>query len=207
MMKKTLCKGKISYIYSPGKIYLNITNRCSNDCEFCVRNYTNQLAGNYLWLEEEPDVEEIISSIEEDVEKEGQIPDEIIFCGYGEPMFRPFIILEVLKRVKELYPHIKTRLNTNGQSFLINRGKTFLPELSPLLDSISISLNAQDRETYREVCNPAFGEEAYDAVLEFAGEAVDYVPDVTLSVVAGTPVDIDKCRDIAASIGANFRVR
>lgn len=207
ILKKLLCKGKISYIYSPGKIYLNITNRCSNKCDFCVRNYTDELAGNYLWLEEEPSLEEIIFSIKEDIEREGAVPDEIIFCGYGEPMFRPYIILEVLKIVKSLYPLTKTRLNTNGQSFLINKGKTFLPELSGLLDSISISLNAQDEKTYREICNPSFGEKAYYSVLNFAKEAVEYIPDVTLSVVGGTPVDFKKCREIASSTGANFRIR
>ena len=198
-------KGEISYVYLPGKIYLNITNRCSNSCDFCVRNYTDELCGNYLWLEEEPDVDEILSSIKLKADKNE--PDEIVFCGYGEPMFRPYIILSVLEKLKNLYSNTKYRINTNGQSALINKGKTFLNELSAFLDSISISLNAHNSMIYEKTCKPLYGKDSFNAVLAFAREAVNYIPDVTLTVVSGTSADIEKCRNIAKNIGAKFRIR
>ena len=39
-------------------LYINLTNRCSNDCEFCVRNGKTSYYGNELWLEKEPTAEE-----------------------------------------------------------------------------------------------------------------------------------------------------
>jgi len=207
-LNKLLCKGKISYIYSPGKIYLNITNRCSNNCVFCVRNYTDELAGYYLWLSCEPEREEIISSLKEELKTQGyEKPEEVIFCGYGEPFYRPHIIIDVLEKLKVLYPDYSFRINTNGQSVLINNGRSFLPELAGLLDAISISLNAENGEVYREICRPVYGKEAFPAVLSFAKEAVRYIPEVTLTVVSGTGVDIEKCRGIAFSMGAGFRLR
>lgn len=207
-MRKLLCKGKISYIYSPGKIYLNITNRCSNNCVFCVRNYTDELAGYYLWLSREPETKEIVSSVREELNTHGyENPEEVIFCGYGEPFYRPHIIIEVLEKLKVLYPACSFRINTNGQSVLINNGRSFLPELSGFLNAISISLNAENGEVYREICRPVYGKEAFPAVLSFAKEALRYIPEVTLTVVRGTGVDIEKCREIAFSMGAGFRLR
>ena len=198
----------ISYTYYSGKIYLNITNRCSNNCNFCIRNYTDELAGYYLWLDSEPDVDEIVSSVLEEVERQGgEEPEEVIFCGYGEPMCRPYVIIEVLKRLKDIYVNCKFRINTNGQSALLNDGKTFLPELSGLLDAISISLNAHNREAYEEICEPVYKDKAFSSILKFAREAVECIPEVILSVVGVSGVDIDKCRKIAEDMGAGFRVR
>ncbi len=203
-----LKKGTISYAYHPGSIYLNITNRCSNNCVFCVRNYTDELAGYYLWLSHEPGTKEIISSVKEELNTQVyEKPEEVIFCGYGEPFYRPHIIIEILEKLKILYPACSFRINTNGQSVLINNGRSFLPELAGLLDRISISLNAENGEIYREICRPVYGKEAFPAVLSFAKEAVRYIPEVTLTVVRGTVVDIEKCRGIAFSMGAGFRVR
>ncbi|MEQ8221910.1 MAG: TatD family nuclease-associated radical SAM protein [Candidatus Eremiobacterota bacterium] len=208
---------KIAYMLYPGKIYLNITNRCSNRCIFCVRNYTDELGGNYLWLTEEPSAEQIIDSIKEELMTEGYPgPDEIIFCGYGEPLYRPDVILDVLDVIKNLYPCSRTRINTNGQSLLINRGRSFIPELKGVLDSISISLNAHNRSAYQSICRSIYGEKAFDSILEFAEEAVRYIDSVTLTVVdnrkinsskAEYMIDIHKSMAIAHRIGAKFRVR
>jgi TatD family-associated radical SAM protein len=199
----------VAYMLYPGKIYLNITNRCSNRCNFCVRNYTDELAGYYLWLTEEPSVEKIIDSIREELFHENySVPEEIIFCGYGEPFYRPVTILNVLQGVKNLYPDCKLRINTNGQSLLINRGKSYLPESGEFLDAISISLNAHNSKVYEKICNPVYGEKAFYSVVEFAGEAVKYIESVTLTVVGnGNYIDIDKSMEIAHKIGASFRIR
>lgn len=208
---------KIAYMLYPGKIYLNITNRCSNRCIFCVRNYTDELAGNYLWLTEEPSVEQIIDSIREELIAEGySLPDEIIFCGYGEPLYRPEVILEVLGFIRNLYPCARTRINTNGQSLLINRGRSFIPESSEFLDALSISLNAHNSSVYQNICRSLYGEKAFDAIIEFTGEAVKYIDSVTLTVVDDGKfnssdrehrIDMNKSMEIAHKMGAKFRIR
>ncbi len=63
----------------------------------------------------------------------------------------------------------KVRINTNGHGNLIH-GRNILPELKGIVDSISISLDAQDEETYNKICKPIF-KDAFSGVLSFIEEA------------------------------------
>jgi len=45
-----------------------------------------------------------------------------------------------------------------------------LPELGGLVDSISISLDAHNEETYNAICKPVY-KNAYPAILEFVRQA------------------------------------
>jgi len=49
----------IAYPYK-GNLYLNITNRCSNKCTFCMRNFSYIFGGFDLELNTEPSNEEIL---------------------------------------------------------------------------------------------------------------------------------------------------
>ena len=75
----------ITYIVGDS-LYVNITNRCTNRCEFCIRNLGDGAYGsNSLWLDSEPTEKEIIESIlSHDLSKY----KELVYCGYGEPMMR-----------------------------------------------------------------------------------------------------------------------
>ena len=76
-------------------LYVNITNRCSNACEFCVRSTVESYYGD-LWLKSEPTVDMICESIfARDLSKY----TELVFCGYGEPTQRIDDVLEVARRV------------------------------------------------------------------------------------------------------------
>lgn len=180
-------------------LYINLTNRCSNNCCFCVRNHSDGV-GFDLWLEKEPSVEEIMADI-----KNPEKYKEIVFCGYGEPLERLREVIEICRQLKK--KGIRIRINTNGQANLIWK-KNIVPELEGLVDSISISLNAKNAEDYVKLCNPENGEAAYAAVLNFARECVKYIPEVWLTVVDVISAhDIEICREIASGIGARFRVR
>lgn len=187
--------------YELGKnLYLNITNRCTNDCCFCLRNLGPGVGGYNLWLESEPTAEEVIRAIEKDPSEY----DEVVFCGYGEPMTRIDVVLEVARYLKERGARV--RIDTNGQANLIY-GENVVPRLKGLVDTISISLNAENAEKYDRLCRSDFGIEAYDGVLEFAAECVKYIPRVILSVVDIPGIDKQKCRQIARNLGAELRVR
>ena len=43
----------LTYVYD-NKIYLNLTNKCSNNCEFCIRHTGDGVLDYYLWLDKEP---------------------------------------------------------------------------------------------------------------------------------------------------------
>lgn len=184
-------------------LYINITNRCTNRCSFCIRNFTDGLSRQNLWLEREPTVEEVMA----DIDKRNLTKyRELVFCGYGEPMMRTDDLLEICKRLKERY-HVSIRVNTNGHANLIY-GQDITPRLAGLVDAVSISLNAKNAQAYQEICQSEFGEGAYEAVLDFAARVQKYVPIVVLSVVGVIPEeDIMVCEEIARRIGAEFRVR
>lgn len=190
----------ITYLLSE-RLYLNITNRCTNRCLFCIRDTSDGL-GVELWLPREPDAAEVIEAIR----SAPGYPNypEVVFCGYGEPLLRPDVVTDVARFLKE--QGLKIRINTNGQANLIH-GRNVVPEFAPYVDSISISLNAHDGPVYNELCRPAGGEGAYQALLEFTEECRRLIPNVVLTVVDWPGVDLEQCRLKADSLGFGFRVR
>ena len=189
-----------------GSLYLNLTNRCSNDCVFCLRNNHDDVNGeDNLWLDHEPTLDEIKASFKSrDMVKY----KNVVFCGYGEPLMRFDTCIETAKWLKENYPNVKIRINTNGQVNLIEKCDV-TPRLEGLIDSVSISLNAPTAKQYDKLCKSDFGEDAFSGLLDFAKKATAFVPDVTLSVVDKdlTPAEIQECRRLAEDCGAKFRVR
>ncbi|WP_371379784.1 TatD family nuclease-associated radical SAM protein [Sporomusa aerivorans] len=185
-------------------LYINITNRCSNRCSFCVRNNSQGVAaGIQLWLEREPAVAEVLADIRK---RDINQYKEFVFCGYGEPMMRAFDVLEISRQLKDEFDK-PVRINTNGHANLIC-GQDITPRLAGLIDAVSISMNAKNSQEYQQLCLPDYDEAAYPALLDFAGKCRQYVPEVTLSVVdVMPPADIAACRAIAEEIGVNFRVR
>ncbi|NLD10558.1 TIGR04100 family radical SAM protein [Aminicella lysinilytica] len=195
--------GDVLYDYGRG-LYANITNRCPCRCEFCIRNMTDALgSADSLWLKREPTVEEV-----EKMLKDWDLScyDELVFCGYGEPMERLDDLLEIAGYIKK-NTNLTVRINTNGLSDLIN-GKETAPRLEGLIDAVSVSLNQSDAEKYNDLCHPEFGMDAYPAMLKFTEDVKKYVPRVAMSVVGVIPTsDIEKCRKITEKLEVPFRVR
>ena len=186
-------------------IYVNMTNRCPCACVFCLRHNKDHVfnAGS-LWLEREPTVKEICDSIDAwDLDKY----DEVVFCGYGEPTERLDDLLQVAAHIKA-NGKTKTRINTNGLSDLIYGEKT-AHKLKGLIDTVSISLNATNKEDYFKLVRPKFGIDSYDAMLSFARDCTEYVPEVVMTVVdvVTSKEDQEISRKICESIGVTLRVR
>lgn len=194
----------ITYFARTG-IYVNMTNRCPCDCTFCLRhNRDNIFDSDSLWLEREPTVEEVCNSIDTwDLTKY----DEVVFCGYGEPTERLDDLLKVAAYIKSK-SNIKIRINTNGLADLIWNEKT-APKLKGLIDTVSISLNATNKEDYLKTVRPKFGVDSYDAMLRFAKDCTDYVPNVIMTVVdvVTSKEEQELCRRICESVGATLRIR
>jgi radical SAM enzyme (TIGR04100 family) len=195
----------MTIVYEVGKnLYVNITNKCPCSCTFCIRkNADGAYGSDSLWLEREPETEEIIEALENSDYKKY---NEIVFCGYGEPTERIDVLVRAAKYVKEKGGP-KVRLNTNGLSDLIN-GKATAQLLEGAFDIVSISLNAGTMEEYLKVTRPSFGECSYEAMQKFASDCKKYVPEVVLTVVDVIgEEEIKAAQQAADNLGITLRVR
>jgi len=186
-------------------LYLNITNKCSNKCIFCIRNFKSGIDDFTLKLKQEPSAEQVITELKAVISKKAW--KEMVFCGFGEPTERLDCLIEVAKWIKRSYGKpVVIRVNTNGHGYVLNAGRNVAEELKAAgVDKVSVSLNAHDEETYNEVCKPMFAG-AYDAVLEFIEKAKEKL-DVEVTAVTTPEVDLHKVEDLAKSMGVKFRLR
>ncbi len=179
-------------------LYLNITNRCTNACGFCVRNQTSFVKGHNLKLDREPSAEELISAAGDPKRYR-----QIVFCGYGEPTLRLDVIKIVAHDLKKKGAMI--RIVTNGHGDLINKRK-IVKEIVGLVDKVSVSLNADTKELYDKYCAPEFPG-AYDALKEFIRDCARHGIEVDVTCLDLPGVDVKRCEDIAKDLGGQFRLR
>ncbi len=193
----------IIYTYA-GSAYMNITNQCPCRCIFCIRSNGDGLgSAESLWLKGDPTIEEIKAEIDN---FDFSPYNEVVFCGYGEPTQALDNLIEAAKYLKEKHS-LKIRLNSNGLSDLIN-GKPTAHLLKGIVDSISISLNAPDAESYHRVTRSKFGPEAYPALLKFSEDCKKYIPSVKFTVVdVLSEEEIERCKKISDEMGIPLRVR
>lgn len=196
---------KDTYVYAlDGNLYVNLTNKCSNGCSFCVRNERASYFGNYLWLRHgDPTAEKVMAAIN----GMGDLKrfKELVFCGFGEPTYKTAEMLAVADYAHE--KGLPTRLNTNGQGNLINK-RDIVPELKGKIDKINISLNASSAEKYKPICRSMFGEAGYTAILDFARLCRRNGIECWFSVVDVVGEDeVAACKRVADGIGVPLRVR
>ncbi len=186
------------------KIYINLTNKCTNDCIFCLRHDKDDVKGQKLWLDSEDfGAEDVIEQL-----KNFKMSSEVVFCGYGEPLLKLDILKEVSKYLKENYPDIKIRINTNGHANYVYK-RNIVPELKGLVDLISVSLNAENSQEYDRLSQPKF-QGAYEEVKKFIKACSDEGIEVAASIVEGYKGehhDIGLCEKIANDCGAKLRIR
>ena len=157
-----------------------------------------------LWLEHEPSFSDVKNAFRS---WQADSYEDLVFCGFGEPT-------EALEILKETAAYAKSqfgkqiRLNTNGLGDLIN-SRSIAPELKGLVDVVSISLNTPDEESYLALVRPAFGRDAFPALLRFTESCLKEGMRVVMTTVATTlTADQEaKCAAICASLGAQYRIR
>ena len=191
------------------KIYINLTNACSNNCIFCLLRDKSDVCGQEMWLDNENfTTQDVIEQLIEKLNLLKANSTEVTFCGYGEPTLKLDILKKVAEYIKKNYPEIKTRLNTNGHANFIYK-RNVASELKELIDVISVSLNASSEVEYNELSQPTF-EGAYGEVKKFikacSNEGIKTIATV-VDGYKGRRLDIEKCRQIAEQLGAEFRVR
>lgn len=190
-----------TYLYEEyGNLYVNLTNKCSNSCSFCVRNNHDGVENRYLWLSREPDAADVTAVCPQNLDEFS----EVVFCGYGEPTYRLETLIEVARFFKK--KNKKIRLNTNGQSDLINKKPTAVL-LKGLVDCVSVSLNASNAARYDEICKPVF-ENAFSAMISFAKDCKNNGIETVMSVVDVIGEnELIECGRLCEKEGLRLRVR
>lgn len=192
-----------NYVYAIGnKLYINLTNRCSNNCDFCIRQGREGMSNTTLWLENEPTAEDVVEQLPHNLD---DFDKEVVFCGFGEPTYN----LNTLDEVASFLHCVDktTRINTNGQANLIHN-RDVSDVIATSCDVINISLNECDAEKYQRHCKSIFGTKAFDALLEFAQLCRQRGAKVVFSVVDSIgEQDIAACQKLADKLGIPLRVR
>ena len=186
-------------------LYVNITNHCNCACTFCLRTMKHMAEQSSLWFKgKEPTVEEVKAALD-------TVPwdyiKEVVFCGFGEPTLRLDLLLEVAKWLKE-HGAKKIRINTNGMSDLIN-GKDSVDKMINLIDAVSVSLNAVDKDEYNRTNRPQDPEHAWEAIHDFIRAAVKKLPECIVSTVGlpGREKEVAIIEARVRELGAKFRLR
>ena len=186
-------------------LYLNITNKCSNSCYFCFKNFKPGVGNFNLKLSEEPTCAQVVAELEEVIFVKNWA--ELVFCGFGEPTERLDCLLGVTRWMRQ--HHGKTlpiRLNTNGHGYALNSGRDVVKELKAAgVDKVSVSLNASDEKEYEEVCRPKFPD-AYKTVLEFIERAKEEL-EVEVTAVTIPEVDLQRVAVVAEKMNVKLRLR
>ncbi len=202
-------RGKIAYPIRRS-LYVNLTNACTDRCVFCSlsdeqfwkgEGPSPFVKGHHLRMPRDPKVSEVLQAAGDPTRHE-----EIVFCGYGEPVIRLQELLEIGRRLKEKGARW-IRLNTNGHGNLIHK-RPIAQELRGVVDEVSVSLNTPTAEQYLELCRPAFGLSTYDSIKRFITECRDAGMKVTATVVAMPGIDLEACRIVAEDeLKVAYRVR
>jgi TatD family-associated radical SAM protein len=199
-------EGKAKTVYwLENKLYLNITNKCSNHCCFCIRKFKKGVGGFNLKLAKEPSITQIVSELEKAIHKKNWT--ELVFCGFGEPTQRLDLLLEITRWIRRKYrKNLIIRVNTNGHSYALNPNRNIAKELKIAgVNRLSVSLNAHNKETYDEICKPKI-ENAYEAVLDFIKNAREML-EVEVTAVTTPEIEPRKVEAIAKKLGVKFRIR
>lgn len=195
----------LTFVYAVhGNLYINLTNRCPCNCTFCIRhNGDGAYGSDSLWLEREPTNEEVIAEFEKYSAADF---NEIVFCGYGEPMERAEDVSYIGKELKKRFPDKLIRLNTNGLSDKIH-GRATAYLLEGAVDIVSVSLNSGNSEDYNKVTRPKW-EDSFEAMLDFAQECKKYVPQVMFTVVdVISEKEIIESKAVSERLGIPLRIR
>jgi TatD DNase family protein len=195
-------KGAVVYQIR-SNLYINLTNRCRNRCAYCVRNTSQFLWGHHLWLERDPDYMDIVTELDR---HSGS--SEVVFCGYGEPLLRPDIVLRTAQYLRSKCRRI--RINTSGH---LDPGldiATLVQQLAAVIDVIEISLGNPGISEYAEICRPCSDDQgdAWNMVEQFIHQCRKYDTwAVKLSCVTHPGINVDRCRNFAESLGLPLKIR
>ena len=177
------------------RAYVNPTGMCTNDCAFCVRRFKAGIGGYHLRHDGGDPPERLVLGSIGALDPAGF--DELVFCGYGEPTMRPGLLERAALQARAA--GWRTRLDTNGLAGAV-MGMDGALRLARLFDSVSVSLNAHDEDSYGRVCRPSIPG-SWESLIEFVRGIAASGAQARLTAVRWPGVDMDAVRRFASSLG------
>ena len=195
----------IIYKYK-NNLYLNITNKCPVKCSYCIKfRWKKFFRGYNLSLYKEPNLKQICNALNKKLMIHPNV-EEIVFCGYGEPLLRWRIVKQVALWIKKKYPNkYKIRVNTSGLASAYCR-LNVCRLIKNAVDSISISLNAHNEDIYLKLHKTSI-DKPFDKIIRFIEQAKKYISEVVVTTINHPLIDINKAKQIAKKIGVKFKLR
>ncbi len=191
--------------YFKNNLYINLTNRCPVMCKYCIKyKWRYKFYGYNLQIENNLPVRLVIEKLKEAIKKHPEFK-EVVFCGYGEPLMEYKKVVEITKWLKENYPTIPVRVNTNGLANAYHK-KNILKNLKGLVDKIYISLNAHDQKTYYKLHITKINR-PFNKILNFIKQARKYIPKVVVTSIEHPDIDTKKVKLIVKKLKVQFRKR
>lgn len=197
-------KGVVVYFFK-NNLYINLTNKCLVKCSYCIKYKWNfNFYGYNLKLEKEPTESEIKEKIVANLKKYPQVK-EVVFCGYGDPLLRWKVVAEISRWLKENYPHLQIRINTNGLAIAYYK-KDILKNFKGAVDVIYVSLNAHDEKTFNLLHKTSI-KHPFKKILSFIRKAKKYIPTVVVTVIEHPQINLSKVKQIAKKLGVKLLTR
>jgi len=186
-MKQKIKTGKIVYrfttpVYPANILYVNLIAKysCSNDCLFCSRPRTTKKFGKpniyekkacaNLYLPKSPSINKVMREIKKKIDLRKD--KEIAFIGLGEPMIYFPKVVKLISLIRDKYPSIETRIDTNGLVQCMFPDSNPAQELKKAgLDEIRISVNAINEAEYIKLCRPQF-DNAFKCLTDFVKDCI-----------------------------------
>ena len=157
-------------------LYLNITNRCTNACTFCPKRHDYRVKGHLLKLPGEPTAAEALAEVGDPTKF-----DEIVFCGFGEPLLR-------LDEVKEIAAELEAARGAGaGQHGRAGKSRPRPERPAGARGAGGRPLRFPERAGRADVrpdLPEPVREASFAALLDFLREAPKHVPSVTATAVA-----------------------
>lgn len=143
-----------------------------------------------------PEVDELVAQVEEHLDRRWT---SIVIAGEGEPLLRPVVLHELIRRIRTL-TDIDLRLSTNG---LLAEADTARTLLEAGLTSLSVALMTYDQHQYVKLMEPEWDkkEPAHARVCDFVRKAVDCGLQVEVTGVKRDDVDREGLETLARNLG------
>ena len=199
----------IYYKKGSEEMSINITNKCPNNCCFCIRDRKVGWSDSNLYLEKEPSLKEIEKEILKSLKTNSKIK-KVKICGYGERLLRASLLPNIVFLMKKERPEIIIQLATSGWPiYNTEEGITYFKKsVENGLDIVYLGLHAINFKDYEKIVNPCISaKKAFSQTMDFVKMAVTLNLKVTCAFVDLNNLSIEDVKKFTKKLNCKYEIR